>query len=266
MSRLTGRARVVALPLLLAAGACFATRDDVRVLQSDLRVMREENLRADSLHREALLQVTQQLRSVDDSLAALSARLTRLQGTTREDLYNIGQLLIQIQELTGQSQARILELRSQLEQRAREEPPPATPSGRPPSEVAAPATPAGPGPAQLLQLSLDQLRRGSAGTARRGLEELLAQHPTSDLVPQATFYLGEAYAAEGNLEAADSIYVEVYTRFPRSTEAATAMYKHGVYLEDQGRAAEAEQVFRSVVEQYPRSDAATLARSRLPSA
>jgi TolA-binding protein len=38
-----------------------------------------------------------------------------------------------------------------------------------------------------------------------------------------------------------------------------------VYLEDQGRSQEAERVFRDVVEQYPRSDAATLARSRLPS-
>lgn len=253
---------------MFAAGGCFATRDDVRVLQSDLRSMRAESLRSDTLNRQMLESLSQRVETVDDSLRMLSARLTQLQGSTREDLYNIGQLLIQIQELTGQSQARILDLRAELEQRARQEPQPVDPNAPPPSDTSRPdagAPMAGPGPAQLLQLSIDQLRRGSAGTARRGLEELLAQHPNSDLVPQATFYLGEAYAAEGNLQAADSVFVAVHTRFPRSSEAPTALYKHGVYLEDQGRAQDAERVFREVVNQYPRSDAATLARSRLPS-
>jgi tol-pal system protein YbgF len=266
VSGLSVRARLAIFPLLLAAGGCFATRDDVRVLQSDVRTMHEQSLRSDSLNRQMLEQLSQRLAIVDDSLRTLSTRLTRLQGSTREDLYNIGQLLIQIQELTGQSQARLLDLRSELEQRNRAEPP-MPDSGTPPSGSTPgdPPPAAAPGPAQLLQLSIDQLRRGSAGTARRGLEEMLRLYPTSDLVPQATFYLGEAHAAEGNLDTADSVFVQVYTRFPRSNEAPTAMYKHGVYLEDQGRSQEAERVFRDVVEQYPRSDAATLARSRLPS-
>lgn len=265
MIRWTGRRQLLALPMILLVAGCFATRDDVRVLQGDIRAMREEGLRADSLHRASLDRIAQNVAVMDDSLQALSVRVTRLQGTTREDLYNIGQLLIQIQELTGQSQARILDLRAQMEQRQREEPPPDVPGMQPSDRPVEPAEPMAPGPAQLMQLSLNQLQSGSPGTARRGLEELLAQHPNSDLVPQATYYLGEAYAAEGNLEAADSVFVEVYTRFPRSNEAATAMYKHGVYLEDLGRAQEAERVFRDVVAQYPRSDAATLARSRLPS-
>lgn len=268
MSVFSTRAGVVLLPLLFAAGGCFATRNDVRVLQGDIRTMHEQGLRSDSLNREAIASLSGQLAVMDDSLRGLSTRLTRLQGSTREDLYNIGQLLIQIQELTGQSQARILDLRAELEQRNRMEPiipDSGGPASATPGVSAEPPAPAAPGPAQLLQISIDQLRRGSAGTARRGLEELLRLYPTSDLVPQATFYLGEAHAAEGDLESADSVFVQVYTRFPRSNEAPTAMYKHGVFLEDQGRSQEAEAIFRDVVEQYPRSDAATLARSRLPS-
>ena len=60
------------------------------------------------------------------------------------------------------SQKRILELRATMEERAQSI-----------SSVDTAAAPAAPGPAQLFQLSFDQLRRGSYGTARAGFEELL---------------------------------------------------------------------------------------------
>ena len=52
---------------------------------------------------------------VNDSMQSLSTRLTRVQGDVRGDLYGIGQQLIAIQELTGQSQQRLQELRSSLD-------------------------------------------------------------------------------------------------------------------------------------------------------
>ncbi len=280
------RTAIPAFALVSSAG-CFATREDVRILQGDLRTMHEETLRADSARAAQLSLIANRLVQVDDSVRALGTRVLRLQALTREDAYNIQQYLIQIQELTGQSQRRILDLRAELESRNQsmpvETPPPGAaaaspgttparpqptpPRGQTPAPAAAPQPSADqPGPAQLLQLSLAQLRRGSPGTARAGLEELITQYPTSDLVPQAVYYLGETYAAQGDLARADSIFVEVYTRHPRSTqEASTAMYKHAVYLEEQGNATEARRVFQQVLQQYPRTDAAQLAQSRLPS-
>lgn len=243
----------------VATGACFATRDDVRVLQSDIVAMRAEQARADSLLHQQVSQLMLLLNAVDDSVATLSSRLVRLQGDVRGDLYALGQQVLQVQELTGQSQRRLQELRSSLEARGQEIASQQTPQGDP----AAAARAAQPGPAQLFQLSLDQLRRGSAGAARSGFEQLISEHPSSDLVPEAWFYLGEAHSVEGNASAADSAYATVVSRFPRSPRASTALYKRALLLEGRGETAAARTMLNQVIERYPRSDEAALARERL---
>src|SRR5438067_881270 len=106
------------LPLvLLATGACFATREDVQALHTDVQTLRAENARSDSARRAALDRVVTSLNVVRDSVGLLSTRVVKMQGDVRGDLYNVGQQLLQIQELTGQSQQRVQELRASLEAR-----------------------------------------------------------------------------------------------------------------------------------------------------
>ncbi|MFL5576531.1 MAG: tol-pal system protein YbgF [Gemmatimonadaceae bacterium] len=280
--------------VLLAAGACFATRSDVQILQSDLGTLRAEQSRRDSLRAAQLDQVVATLGGVTDSLHAISGRFGSFQADVKGDLYNMGQQLITIQELTGQSQRRLQELRAGLEERAPGTvgpaplPAPAAAAGAPPAAgattpakpaptgasagaaasaaagaAAATSAPAGPGPNQLYQLSLDQLRRGSAATARTGFEDLLRQYPTSDLAPDAQFYVAESWASSGNSAAADSAYQLVTTRYPTSARAATALYKHALIQLQQGRVAQGRAALDEVVRKYPRSDEAELARERL---
>ena len=74
-----------------------------------------------------------------------------------------------------------------------------------------------PGPATLYKLACDQMSRGSHGTAGQGFQDLLTQYPTSDLAPDAQYYIGESLAAEGNSAAADSVFNLVVTTYPRAT-------------------------------------------------
>ncbi len=126
-SRLSTRP-LAALAAVLITGGCFATRQDVQILQNDLASLRAQNQQADSIHRTQLDHVIVQLAAVNDSLSLLTARSTRSMGDVRQDLYGMSQQLIQIQQLTGQSQSRLQELRGQLERRA---PAPAAPGRRP---------------------------------------------------------------------------------------------------------------------------------------
>jgi tol-pal system protein YbgF len=188
----------------------------------------------------------------------------------------MNQQLLQIQELTGQSQRRLQELRSSLEAR-QQEAVPVTPSTTPRDSagaaapgaqtppVAAPSgPPAGsPGPNQLFQSSLDQMRRGSPASARRGFEELLRLYPTSELAGEAQFYIGEALAAEGNLAAADTAYGTVVARYSESPRAPTALYKRALLLQQRGNVALARTALNELLRRYPRSDEAQLARDRL---
>lgn len=258
---ITRSLRRLAPVAFLAAGACFATKSDFQILQNDLQVMRTESRMADSTRAAQLDTVIRSLGVAHDSLRVLSARLAKFQGDVRGDLYSLGQQLIQVQELTGQSQRRLQELRASLEERSQEMAAPAPPT---PGDTghAAPA-PAAPGPNQLFQLALDQLRRGSTGAARAGFQDLLSRYPTADVAPEAQFWVAESFAQEGNTAAADSVYQIVVARYPQSSRAATALYKHALVLIGAGKTQAARAALEQVVRQYPRSDEAVLARERL---
>jgi tol-pal system protein YbgF len=261
---------------LVATGACFATQSDVRVLQTDVQNLRAERSRQDSVMLHRFTELMASLQMTNDSVRSLSNRVTRLQGDVRGDLFQMNQQLLQIQELTGQSQRRLQELRSSLEAR-QQEAVPATPSTTPRDSagaaapgaqtppVAAPSgPPAGsPGPNQLFQSSLDQMRRGSPASARRGFEELLRLYPTSELAGEAQFYIGEALATEGNLAAADTAYGTVVARYSESPRAPTALYKRALLLQQRGNVALARTALNELLRRYPRSDEAQLARDRL---
>ncbi|MGI8619481.1 MAG: tetratricopeptide repeat protein [Gemmatimonadaceae bacterium] len=247
----TQRRRVgllAALPLILAG--CVATRSDVTVLQQDIMLVRAEAAQSDSARRLEIQRVMRSMQSLTDSVSAIAARLTRLRADVQGRFSAIEDDTRRLQELAGQSQSRMQELRAAVESRT------AAPS-------AAGAAPAVPGPNQLYQLGRDQLLRGSTAAARTAFEDLLARYPEADVAAEAQFYIGETHAAEGNADAADQAYARVASAYPRSPRAATATYKRAVAAEGARRTREARLLYNEVISKFPRSDEATLARDRL---
>jgi tol-pal system protein YbgF len=254
------RLRSVAPAAALLVSGCLASKRDVFELQSQLSTMQVASARADSARRvqvDALLGAVMQS---NDSVRAIGARLAKLQSTVSTDHYEMGRQLLQIQELSGQSQRRLQELRASLEERNQGGGVVPAPAG---AAAAPSAAPAGPGPAQLFQSSLDQLRRGSMTVARSGFEELLRTYPTSEDAPEAMIYIAATYAAERNQVAADSVYGLVVQRYPSSPKAATALYKQALSMRDAGRTTAARAAFDRIIKDYPRSDEAALAREQL---
>jgi TolA-binding protein len=263
----------------LATGACFATQNDIRVLQNDLQVLQAEqtaaraaadSTRADQSRREAALraqldQVIAILGSLRDSLHAANGRLSRFQGQVRGDLNNLGQQILAVQALTGQSSEQLRSFRAQLEranQGAAAEPPG---SGTTPPPVGGSAPPGAPGPEQLLEIGMQQMRNGSFSTARSAFQDLIRQHPTSLNAPEAQWQIGLAYEAEQNQTAADSVFALVVERYPRAmTVAPTALYKRALSLRAQGKTAEARTLITRLRRDYPTSDAAALSRETFP--
>lgn len=241
---------------LVAAGGCFASKGDMRLLQDELRSLRSSVAQADTARRAQADTLLQVIGRANDSLRVLSARFNAFQGNTATELRSMGSQLITIQELTGQSQRRIQELRASMEAQAE-----AAAAAAPVTDSTKP--PVGPGPAQLFQSSLDQLRRGSYGTAREGFQQLLTQYPDYEDAAAAQLYVGETFIQERNQAAADSVYQLVAQRFPRSAQAPTALYKRALLLRDGGRAQEARTLLQRVVRDYPRSDEAQLAHDLL---
>ncbi len=229
------------------------------MLQSQLSSMQAASARADSARRMQADALLSAVTTSNDSVRAISARLAKLQSTVSTDHYEMGRELLQIQELTGQSQRRLQELRASLEERNQNAGAPAP--GAPTDSTQ--AAPGGPGPAQLFQSSLEQMRRGSLRVARSGFEQLLQQYPTSEDAPEAMIYIAATYASERNQVAADSVYGLVVERYPTSPKAATALYKQALSMREAGRVTAARAAFERIIKDYPRSDEAELARGQL---
>jgi len=243
-----------------ALGGCVS-KGDVQMVQGEVALLKAEMARRDSARAAQLNEVIQMQRQVMDSLTATRRSVAQVRGDLSGDLYNVQQQLVQLQELTGQSQQRLTELRTRLEARGAQIESGPAPA---PGDTAAPVSGGGGNASadQMYEASLAQLRRGSLSTARLGLREMLRNYPTSDRAPDALYFIGQSYASE-NPDSAAAYYGQVAEKYPQSPRAASAIYNLGLLAERRKDPARAREAFQRVVQSYPQSDEAALARDRL---
>ncbi len=263
-----GRLSWLALLGGVTLGAC-ATKGDLQRIEDRLAMDRAEASRQDSARAAQLRDIVALQQRIMDSLTvgdrsvrtAMVSAMQALKGDLAGDLYDIQQQLVQVQALTGQSQQRLTELRTQLEARNEQ----LNAGRKAPRDSAQPApepAPNTPSADQVYEASLQQLRRGSTGTARLGFREFLRLYPSEPRVPDATYFVGESFAAEAP-DSAAQFYGLVVQGFPTSPRAATSLYKLGLLAERRKDIEGAKTYYQRVVKEYPKSDEAALARDRL---
>ena len=265
MSSRQGRRTAIltaALGVAVGLSGCVS-KSDLQLVQGEVALLRAETLRRDSTRAAQLTEVIQMQRQIMDSLTTTRRTVAQIKGDVSQDLYNIQQQLVQLQELTGQSQQRLSELRTQLEARAAQENESPAPAGAPaPGDSAQPSAGA-PAPADAMyEASLAQLRRGSTTTARLGLREMLKNYPNSPRAPDALYFIGQSFAAD-NPDSAGAYYSQVVDQYPTATRAPSALYNLGLLAERRKDNAKAKDAYQRVVQKYPQSDEAALARDRL---
>jgi tol-pal system protein YbgF len=256
----TASLAVFVFPAVLG-GCFFATKQDFEKLQQDIVVSRATSNASDSVQRAQLVDVSRSMRTLSDSIGALSRRVSAMRTATESDMAAMKEDISQLQDLSGQSEQRMRDVRATLEEKRQQEPAPVSDISA--GSSGAPAT--GPGPLQLLQAGRDQLLKGGNVAARSAFSELISKYPTSEYVPEAMFYSAQAYAAEQNPNAADAQYLALISRFPKSPRVPTAMYKRALHLQSQKKTAEAKKLFQDIIKRFPRSDEAALADERLQS-
>jgi tol-pal system protein YbgF len=260
-----------AAPLsLILLGGCLASKGDIRLLQDEIRATRAQiavadtaRVRSDDARRAQISSLATSVERISDSLRALNSRFSSFQANTAGQFDAVGQQIVTIQALLGQTTRGMAEARAQLE--ALREQGISSSSAAPTGGGAdtSKGTPAGPGPATLYTTADQALKQGSYQTARNGFDELIRTYPDYPQVPQAQIYVGDSFKAQGNTAAADSVYQLVPTRYPKSSQAATGLYKHGLILWDANKRPEARIVFNRVIKDYPNSPEADLANDRL---
>jgi hypothetical protein len=221
--------------LLLASSGCFATRNDVRILQEDILSLRSMQARADSARARQLTDISNTLNTnlvaIRDSVRDVGMRLTTFQGATRQELYSLGERLIQLGELMGASAQAMRTFRADLEERSR-------------------------------QINEQALRNVPSTPTVPGDTTKVAAPPPVTLTegPNVLYQIArDQFDAEGNNAQGDSVYRLVVARHASDEAAPTAMYKLGLSLSRQKKMPEARKAMQDVVRLYPRSDESTLA-------
>jgi tol-pal system protein YbgF len=252
---------IVSAIALATSGCFFATKQDFQKLQQDIVVTRATTNASDSVQRAQLVEVSRSMRTLSDSINALSRRVSTMRTASESDISAMKQDISALQDLSGQSEQRLRDVRAALEEKNRNLDP--APTSDNPAGGVAPS--GGPGPLQLLQAGRDQLLKGGNVAARSAFSELITNYPTSEYVSEAMFYTAQAYTAERNMDAADAQYLALITRFPNSPRVPTAMYKRALHLQADRKTAEAKKIFQDIIKRFPRSDEAALADERLQS-
>jgi len=243
---------VVALGL--AAGC--ALKGDVRKVELQVEALQADLAKSDAARAAERDTILTAVRLLQQTLAAQQAYLVQMRGDLRTELLSVQQQLVSVQELTGQSQQRLTELRSRIESRAQQPDPGATSAG---ASVGPSGNPAGPGPDQMYDISLQQYRRGSLATARLGFREFLRVFPTHERAPDALFYIGESFE-QAAPDSAAAVYDQLVKSYPKSPRAPSALYKQGLLAEQRGDKTTARNFYSRVIATYPRSPEADLAR------
>src|SRR5579872_6704058 len=97
---------------LLAAGACFATKGDIRMLEEEVRSMQATTIMSDAARRaqmdsastatrRSVADLQLNLQRTSDSLRALSQRLAVFQGTTKSDFDEAAREMIEMKAQLG---------------------------------------------------------------------------------------------------------------------------------------------------------------------
>jgi tol-pal system protein YbgF len=246
------------LSLGLTAGC--ALKGDVRKVELQVQAVQADLARSESARAADQDTMLLAIKALQQALATQQAYLVQMRGDLRTELVSVQQQLVTVQELTGQSQQRLTELRTRIEARQQQADQASAAGANPP--VGPSGNPAGPGPDQMFDVSLQQYRRGSLATARLGFREFLRVFPAHERAPDALYYVGESFE-QAAPDSAAAVYDQLVRTYPNSPRAPSALYKQGVLAEQRADKTTARNFYNRVIAGYPRSPEADLARQNL---
>lgn len=222
---------------LLGACAVSPEEDPVQIRLNDLdaRLRRMEAVVAN----QSLLSLAQQLDALQTELRTLRGRIDELQNTSE----------------TLRKQQR--DLYTDLDRRL------ATLEGGGRLSGAAASGAAGEAEQAAYTRAFEALKASDYQEAVGGFRRFLTEYPSSELAPNAAYWLGEAYYVTRDYANAAGAFERVARDWPASQKAPDALLKLGYAQAELRRTEAARATLGEVVARFPETDAARLARERL---
>jgi len=140
----------------------------------------------------------------------------------------------------------------------------------PPSAGAVPGAPAGmaagapPVPAETLYQNANRDRSGgNDDLALQEFSDYLKYYGSTDLAPNAQFYVAELHLKQNNLDDALREFDMVLEKYPDNNKTPDALYMKGVTLVKMGKRTQGKQEFCELVKRFPANDLSGKARTQV---
>jgi tol-pal system protein YbgF len=111
--------------------------------------------------------------------------------------------------------------------------------------------------------AFEKLKGGSYADAITGFQDLMTRYPSSSLLDNAQYWIGEAYYVTRDYDQAAKAFRTVGERWPASRKAPDALLKLGYTQFEQKHLTAARATLQQVVARFPDTEAARLAQERL---
>jgi tol-pal system protein YbgF len=201
---------------------------------------------------------------------SLNATMTSVNDTTRA----VGELKQVLDVSVGKLASRVDEQGDALNKLAQQLPGPRTASIAPSepdqpdvaSNVAArPNIEASVSPETAYEHAYQEFQQNQFENALVSFRNFLSQYPTSNLVPNAHFWIAECYVKKRDYQKSLSAYEEVIRHHPKSGKASIALYRKALVLLELKDKMAAKTALKKLIADYPRSEESKQARTKLAS-
>ena len=112
---------------------------------------------------------------------------------------------------------------------------------------------------EAYQYAFDLMRNRQYQESLAGFEEIIVAFPNGQYTPNAFYWIGELYLAQGDNEKSRQSFIQVISLYPDHQKVPDAMYKLGVVYFALGDNQSALRYLSQVQQEYPNSSAAGLA-------
>ena len=278
------------LVFLLAAPLIFSQKKEIVDLNREVGELQDQVRKLqssqDSSSAELRTLIQQNIASINDitkSLAGLSSLYERSsrdqQSTLVGPMANLNSRLDSMTQSFQELRESILDMNSRMQKmdakmndlrqavdlgNQRPAPPP---SGVTASGVTTPAVPTGPPAGMQAETTYTNAYRdyssGNPDLALQEFSDFLKYYPSTQLAPNAQYYVGDIYYQKGDFQNAVQAFDAVLEHYSETNKTPDAHFMKGLSLLKLSRRDAAAKEFREVVNRYPASDLAAKAKQKL---
>ena len=266
--------QVLFLFSLLLFPACFATQQDVLVLNRQIQTLKNEMANIKSV-REKQAETGAEMDSVKQEIQ-------RVSGGQEENKNLIKHIIERDASEQEEQNARLLKLEKKIDQlfnylhmepqTLKNQNLTKESSQKIPAVIPSPTSPApplvtektsqAPGSA-LYEKTLASYHDGKYKEAIAGFEAFLEQYPSSELADNAQFWIGESYMSQKDYDKAIVAFQDVIEKYPDGNKVPNALLKQALAFYEINDSISCRAILKRIVKKFPDSSEAKIAEAKL---